>query len=167
MKTNEIKANAIEIVKVANSCKEVEKAYKGLIEKGIDKDTAKLIVKEAKGLINQSKLNQKNDRAESKQWFKVADNIAKPVFFSYLNENRRLLGNSPVFAYKNDLGEFVRKYWPNVDANGNPCKKVKKVWITFEITTSNFRGVLAKCFDSAIKERYANFSQNVVSMENE
>lgn len=46
---------AKEIASICKTCKECETYYKGLIESGIEKETAKGIIKSAKGIINNRK----------------------------------------------------------------------------------------------------------------
>lgn len=156
-----------EIVNACSSCKDVEKMYQDLISDGIEKDTAKAIIKKAKALINEIKENQRNEKKDVRAWFSVSDNIARPLFHQFVKEFSvtlkrdyfediaQFIADYHKFAYMNDAGEIV------------PVAKIKKgTYKILAVRPSSVPSVLRNCFVNYVSEKYGNTFRTYVD-ENE
>lgn len=141
---------AKEIAATCKTCKEAENHYKGLVESGMDKETAKAIIKSAKAIINGRKATAKNQRIMVKGWFNDYESIGNSLLIGLLKEKQFNYLKEQVRKYDN-LESLVSDWITKADESGKPIRTIKGVTKYREFTASNIRVVLRECLENMIK----------------
>lgn len=135
---------AKEIANICKTCKECETHYKGLIESGIEKETAKSIIKEAKSIINNRKETAKTEKTAVKVWFADFERVGKSLLIGLLKEDDFSGIKSQTDKYGN-ISDFISEWITKADAAGQPIHKSKGVWRYRAINANNVRAILREC----------------------
>lgn len=167
MKTNEVKAAALEIVKTCFTCKDVKNIYPDVVEK-YGRDDAKEICTKAKELLKNNAIVVKANSTKVIDALKSGERVLKNVWKDILSD--KAINQFAVLIYNacnRDLLEVINKYASYKDAAGNCAvkhysKKLDMVYFTaFELDNSNVPQALKVTKDAirnaktvAIKGKY-------------
>lgn len=141
---------AKEIATTCKTCKEAENQYKTLIESGMDKETAKAIIKSAKAIINGRKETAKNQRIMVKGWFNDYESIGKSLLIGLIKEKQFNSLKEQVRKYES-LESLVSDWITKADESGKPIRTTKGVTKYREFSASNIRVILRECLENMVK----------------
>lgn len=167
MKTNEIKAAALEIVKTCYTCKDVKNMYPELVER-YGRDDAKEISAKAKELLKNNAIVVKANSTKVIDALKSGDRVLKNVWKDILSD--KAVNQFAVMVYNacdRDLLQVINKFASYKDAAGNCAikhysKALDAVYFTaFDLENSNVPQALKVAKDAirnaktaAIKGKY-------------
>lgn len=167
MKTNEIKAAALEIVKGCFTCKEVKAVYPEIVEK-YGRDDAKEICNKAKEMLKNNAIVVKANSTKVIDALKSGERVLKNVWKDILSD--KAINQFALLVYNacnRDLLEVINKYASFKDAAGNCAikhysKALDMVYFTaFDLENSNVQQALKVAKDAirnaktaAIKGKY-------------
>lgn len=141
---------AKEIAATCKTCKEAENQYKELTESGMDKETAKAIIKTAKAIINGRKETAKNQRIMVKGWFNDFESVGNSLLIGLLKEKQFNSLKEQVRKYEN-LENLVSDWITKGDESGKPIRTIKGVTKYREFTAYNIRVILRECLENMVK----------------
>ena len=153
---------AAELAKGCKSCKELENLYKGLIELGFEKDSAKDFIRAKKAEMKTAKDTNKVEKDFIKGWFADFEKVGKSLLIGICKENG--IRFAEICDKFESVETFVNEYVTKSDSFGKPIRKTKKGWEYRTITANNIRCLLRECVINFNSEKNG-FKPNYIRVE--
>ena len=155
-------AKAQELARGCKTCKELENLYKGLMELGFEKDSAKNFIRTKKEEMKTAKDGNKAEKDFIRGWFADFEKVGKSLLIGICKED------GIKFAEISDKFEsvesFVNEYTTKADSFGKPIRKTKKGWEYRTISANNIRVLLRECISNFNSEKNG-FKPNYIRVE--